>query len=191
MRKALAFGAPGLGIGLALVMYSVVDVRAADTKSGATKIGWIDLQKTLNETKAGKKAKEKLESEKAEKQKEVDKKKEAFKKKVEELNKQRVVMKPEAFEARRAELEQEYMTLQEHFLGLQQELVKKEAALTQEIFVQAAGIVDSIAKRDSYTVILEKTESALLYAYPAGDITSEVNQRLDKGEGAGGKGGKK
>src|SRR5687767_2869894 len=155
MKKALALGA----LGLALVMYSVVEVGAADTKPGGTKIGWVDLQKTLNETKAGKKAKEKLESEKAEKQKDVDKKKDAFKKKVEELNKKRVVMKPEQFEAKRAELEQEYMGLQEQFLGMQQELVRKEATLTQEIFVQAAGIVDSIAKRDGYSIILEKTES--------------------------------
>jgi outer membrane protein len=180
MRKALALAA----LGLALVMYSALDVGAADTKGSPAKIGWINLQETLNVTKPGKKAKEKLESEKAEKQKQVDKEKDAFKKKVEELNKKRVVMKPDAYEAKRAELEQEYMGLQEKFLGMQQDLVKKEAMLTQEIFEQAAGIIDSIAKRDNYTIILEKTESALLYAYPAGDITKEVNDRLDKGEGA-------
>lgn len=185
MRKALSLGA----LGLALVMYWVVEGRAADSKAQPAKIGWIDLQKTLNETKIGKKAREKLESEKAEKQKEVDKKKAAFKKKVEELNKQRVVMKPDAFEARKAELENEYMVLQEEFLGMQQDLVKKEAMLTQEIFVYASGIIDSIAKRDSYTVILERTESALMYAYPAGEITAEVNKRLDAGEGQS-KGGK-
>jgi outer membrane protein len=187
MRKALALAA----LGLALVMYSALDVGAADTKASAgPKIGWVDLQRTLQETKAGKKAKEKLENEKGDKQKEVDKKKDAFKKKVEELNKQRVVMKADAFEAKRAELEQEYLGLQEEFMKMQQDLVKKEAMLTQEIFIQAAGIIDSIAKRDGYTVILEKTESALLYAYPAGEITNEVNSRLDKGEGAkgGGKG---
>ena len=180
MRKALALAA----LGLALVMYSAFDVGAADTKAGPAKIGWINLQETLNSTKAGKKAKEKLESEKADKQKLVEKDKDSFKKKVEELNKKRVVMKADAYEAKRAELEQEYMALQEKFLGMQQDLVKKEAMLTQEIFIQAAGIVDSIAKRDKYTVILEKTESALLYAYPAGDITKEVNDRMDKGEGA-------
>jgi outer membrane protein len=178
MKKALALGA----LGLALVAVTMVRVNAANN-AGPAKIGWIDLQKTLNETKAGAKAKDKLEAEKKDKQKLVDKKKEEFKKKVEELNKQRVVLKPEAFEARRAELEQEYLQLQEYFMGLQQELVKKEATLTREIFEQASGIIDSIATRDSYTVIMEKTESALLYAYPQGDITAEVNKRLDAGEG--------
>jgi outer membrane protein len=178
MKKAIALAI----LGLAFVTFGILRVDAANT--APPKIGWIDLQKTLNETKVGEKAKDKLEAEKKEKQKLVDKKKNDFKKKVEDLNKQRVVLKPDAFEARRAELEQEYLVMQETFMGYQQDLVKREALLTREIFEQASGIIDSIAKRDGYTFILEKTESALLYAYPQGDITAEVNKRLDAGEGA-------
>ncbi len=68
-------------------------------------------------------------------------------------------------------------------MGLQQELAKKEAMLTQEIFGKAASIIESIAKRDGYTIMLEKTESAILWADPTVDITPEVNRRLDAGEG--------
>lgn len=172
MMKSLAVGVLGFG----LVVLGMVRVEAA---SPTLKIGWVDLQKTLNETKTGEKAKNKLEAEKKDKQKLVDKKKEAFKKKVEDLNKKKVVLKPTDFETQRAALENEYLAMQEEFMQLQQDLVKREAMLTKEIFEASQAIIKDIATRDGYTFILEKNESALLHASPALEITAEVNKRLD------------
>lgn len=173
MNRAFAIGVLGFGI----MVFGMVRVDAANT--GPIKVGYVDLQKTLNETKTGEKAKNKLEAEKKEKQKIVDKKKDDFKKKVEDLNKKKVVLKPADFEAQRAALENEYLTMQEQFMQLQQELVKREAMLTKEIFEASQAIIKDIAQKGNYTFILEKTESALLFADPAGDITAEVNKRLD------------
>src|SRR5687768_12324673 len=100
MMKSLAVGVLGFG----LIVLGMLRVEAA---APVLKIGWVDLQKTLNDTKAGEKAKNKLETEKKDKQKQVDKKKEDFKKKVEDLNKKKVVLKPADFETQRAALENE------------------------------------------------------------------------------------
>jgi outer membrane protein len=175
MRTYLA----AFALGLALL----VGTGQAFAQAGASKVGWIDLQRTLMETKAGKTAKDKLEGEKTDKQKQVNDRKEKLKKAADELEKQRVVMKPDAVAKREKELQDEYVQLQQLFVQLQQDLAKQEAQLTREIYAQAASIIESIAKRDGYAMIIEKNEGAVLWGDPSNDITAEVNKRLDAGEG--------
>jgi outer membrane protein len=165
------------------ILVLVLAVAGRAHAAGPTKIGYIDLQRTLNETKIGKTAKGKLEAEKNEKQKQVNDKKEVLRKAYEEFEKQRTVLKPEAAAKREKEIQDQYVELQQVFMQLQQDLSKKEAQLTRDIFGKAAAIIENIAKRDGYTMILEKSESAVLWAEPTTDITSEVNKRLDAGEG--------
>jgi outer membrane protein len=175
MRNPLILGA----IALALIAAAPRPAAAAP----ASKVGYVDLHRTLLETAAGKKVQAKLEAEKAEKQKLVDAKKKAFRDEVAEFDKQRVVMKPELVAKRQAELQEKYVELQDFFMGIQQELAKKEAELTKDIFVKASGIIESIAKRDGFTMILERSESVVLWADPSVDITNEVNKRIDAAEG--------
>src|SRR5262249_29719958 len=145
---------------LAVVIASNVRAEAAGT--APTKVGFIDLQRTLQETKVGKQAKAKLEAQKNEKQKQVNEKKDLLKKEADELDKQRVVLKPDAVAKKEKELQDEYVQLQQLFMQLQQDLAKQEAQLTRDIFGKAATIIESIAKRDGYTMIVEKNEGAVL-----------------------------
>src|SRR5262249_37888765 len=144
------------------------------------KIAFVDLQR-LRETKAGKEATAKLESEKNEKQKQVNLKKEALQKAKEELDKQRVVLKPDVVAKKEQELQDQYVDLQQTFVQLQQELSKREAQLLQDMFGRASPIIDAIAKRDGYTMVLDK--AAVLWADKETDITPELMRRMDAGEG--------
>lgn len=168
---------------LALVLMFTLGAAQAHA-APTTKIGYIDLQRTLNETKVGKAARGKLEGQKNEKQKQVNDKKDVLKKEADELEKQRVVLKPDAVAKKEKELQEEYVQLQQLFMQLQQDLAKQEAQLTRDIFGKASSIIESIAKRDGYTMIVEKNEAAVLWADKSFDITDEVNKRLDAGEGA-------
>ena len=58
------------------------------------------------------------------------------------------------------------------------DLAKQEALLVREIFGKAGPIIQTIAKRDGYTMILEKNEGAVLWAEGSLDITAEVNKKL-------------
>jgi outer membrane protein len=180
MRKVSVVAFLG-ALALAVIVSSVASAQAA--APAPSRIGFIDLQRTLNETKVGKAAKSKLESDKTDKQKKVNDKKDALKKEADELEKQRVVLKPDAIAKREKELQDEYVQLQQLFMQLQQDLAKQEAQLTRDIFGKAATIIESIAKRDGYTMIVEKNEGAVLWADKSVDITDEVNKRLDAGEG--------
>lgn len=176
IHRSLALAALGLG----LIVFGMVRADAAGPS--ATKVGYVDLQRTLNETKIGKKARKRLERDKAKKQKDLDKSTEELEKAAMELNKQRAVLKPNVLRQREAEIQQKYVQLQEKYMKLQQELAQMEGKLVRDIFGKAAPVIEKIAKRDGYTIILEKSESAVLWAAPSTDITDEVNKRLDRGK---------
>src|SRR5262245_55547192 len=61
---------------------------AAPVAPGSFKIGYVDLQRTLNETNAGKAARKKLEADKEKKQKELDAKQKELQNLAEDLEKQ-------------------------------------------------------------------------------------------------------
>lgn len=160
-------------LGVALVAAGVMRADAAAPASH--KIAYVDLQRTLSETAAGKKAKKKLEDDKNKKQAELKKKEKELTSFAAELDKQRAVLKPDVLRQREQELQQKYVGLQELYMQLQQDLAKQEAQLVREIFAKAGPVIEQIAKKDGYTLILEKNESAVLYAADGMDITAQVN----------------
>ena len=162
-------------LGVAFVVGGVMRADAAGTSS-TPKIGYVDLQRTLNETAAGKKAKARLEADKTRKQKELDKKQKELQNFAAELDKQRVVLKPNVLRQREQELQQKYVNLQQRYFQLQQELQKQENTLIQRIFGKAYPAIKVIAKQGGYTMILEK--SSVLWAADGLDITDQVNKRL-------------
>jgi len=163
-------------LGIALIVAGVVRVDAAGP--AGFKIGFVDLQRTLNETAAGKKAKKKLESDKSKKQKELDKEQKKLQKFAKDLEKQMSVLKPDVLRKRQQELQERYVKLQQTYMQLQQDLAKNEAELVRKIFTKASPVIQKIAKADGYSMILEKNESAVLWGQPALDITTKVNAGL-------------
>jgi outer membrane protein len=181
MRKGLA----SLLVGVLGILMMIAGLAAPALSAGApvAKVGYVDLQSTLEKTKAGKLAKGKLEAEKQKKQQEIDKKQKDLQAAAAELDKQRTVLKPDVVQKRESELQQQFVELQQQFAAFQQDLLKQEGKLTREIFKDASKIIESIAKRDGFTMILEKTEGAVLWADKMFEITDEVNKRMDAGEG--------
>jgi outer membrane protein len=159
-------------LGLCLVIGGFVRAEA----SGSSAVGFVDLQRTLNETKAGKAAKKRLEANKKKKQQELDKKQKSLQKAAAELDKQRMMLKPEVLQKRERELQEKYVKLQETYMQLQQGLVAQEAELVKEIFAKASPAIKAVAKKKGLTMVVDKT--MVLWAADALDITSDVNKRI-------------
>jgi outer membrane protein len=173
MHRSIAIGF----LGLSLIVLGIV--RADASSPSGTKIGYVDLQKTLHETDSGRQARRNLEREKRRKQRNLDQKQEELQRFAAELDKQRAVLQPQVLRQREQELQEKYVELQQLFMQLQQDLAQKEAELVNEIFSKAAPVIERIAKREGYAMILEKSQSAVLWANDAIDITAEVNSRLE------------
>ncbi len=144
------------------------------------KIGYVDMQRILNEVEDGAKAKDKLRQEFNEKQAQLDKKQEELKKKKEDYDKQALVLKEDAKRQKQQELQQDFIELQQLYAKLQKELSENEIGLTKEIFDKAQAIIAEIAQKDGFTLILDKAEGRILYALPSMDLTNEVIRKYNE-----------
>ncbi|MCX7944011.1 MAG: OmpH family outer membrane protein [Deltaproteobacteria bacterium] len=144
------------------------------------KIGYVDMQRVLNEVEDGAIAKEKLKKEFNEKQAQLDRKQEELKRKKEDYDKQALVLKEDAKRQKQQELQQDFIELQQLYAKLQKELSENELGLTKEIFDKAQTVIADIAQREGFTLILDKAEGRILYALPSMDITNEVIRKYNE-----------
>jgi outer membrane protein len=149
----------------------------------AVKIGYVDMERALNETEDGKQAKSKLQGLFKAKQTELDKQQEDFKKAKDELDKQKVMLKPEVQRQREKELQDRFVELQATYVKLQKELSQNEAEATKDIFARLQRIIAKIAEKEAFTLVLEKSESRILWAKPSLDLTNELIRAYNSGEG--------
>jgi outer membrane protein len=148
-----------------------------------TKIAVVDLQRALEETEDGKKAKAKLKSDFDRKQKELDEKQEELKKMKEELDKKLPLMKPEAAQAEQKKFQDRFMELQQTYARLQKDLAGREQEATSGIFRKLTQVVGQISEKNGFDVVLEKN-SSVVWGKPALDITNEVIRTYNgSGEG--------
>jgi outer membrane protein len=147
---------------------------AAPTLARAeAKYAYVDLQRALEETEDGKKAKAKLKADFDRKQKELDDKQEELKKMKESLDKKAQIMKPEALAKEQKDFQDRFVELQATYSRLQRDLATKEQEATRGIFTKLAAVVGKIAERDHFAMVLERN-AAVVWGQPSLDITNEV-----------------
>jgi outer membrane protein len=152
-------------------------VRSAHADS---KLAFVDLQRALEETEDGKKAKAKLKADFEKKQKELDEKQEELKKLKDEFDKKAPLMKPDAQAAEQKKLQDRFIELQQIYQRLQKDLATKEQEATSGIFRRLQEVVASIAEREKFTMVLEKN-SSVVWGQPSLDITNEVIRQYNSG----------
>lgn len=155
-------------------------VGAGSAKAADLKIGYIDLQKAIQETSAGKKAKKELEKEFNAKKDDLQKRQANIKKMQEDLEKKKGVMTEEARASKAAELQQEMMKYNDFLGQSQMNMQKKEQELTKPVLEKLQGTIDKIAKEGGYTMILEKSEQSVLWAKKDVDLTDAVVKEFEK-----------
>ncbi len=154
---------------------------ASPLRAEDTKLGYVDLQRALNEVDEGATAKAKLKKEFDEKQKTLDAKQNQLKALKEELDSRGTMMKPEVKQDKLNDLQKQLMETQQLYFQLQQELSKREQDATAGIFKKMGVILQTMGEEQGYTLIVEK--SAVLYAKGALDLTNELIRRYNDAYG--------
>lgn len=147
--------------------------------SAQVKIGYVDLQRALNEVQEGKAAKARLKARLEKSQSQLDKEQEALRAKKEELDKKRLAMDEATLRQRMEELDRELVRVSGLYNQLQRELAEEERQATQEIFGRMRQIIAQIAEKEGFDFIFEVNESGLLHAPTALDLTNELVRRYD------------
>jgi outer membrane protein len=148
------------------------------------KLGYVDLQRALNEVDEGKSAKALLKRDFDEKQKQLDVKKAEFDKLQADAEKQAVVMSDAAKKEKANELDRRARELQGLFVQLQKDLSDREREATKGIFDRMAVIVREIAEADGVTMVFEKG-AGLVYAPQSLDLTNELIRKYNARHPAG------
>ncbi|MEK6693068.1 MAG: OmpH family outer membrane protein [Nitrospirota bacterium] len=146
------------------------------------KIGYVDLQKGLNDSQSGQKAKKTITGLVSSKQKIIEEKRAEIEKLRAEIEKQSTVLSPEAKKQKEEKLERDQRDLQRIARDAQEELQKKELELTNSIIKEMREIVKKIAEEEGYTFVLLHDENIILYSTPAHDLTEKVIKRYDQAQ---------
>ena len=175
-----------------LILSAIALLIALPTLAQAeAKFAYVDLQRAIMETKDGKKAKGELEAMKKQRQSQLDVEQKKLREEGKNLEAQKAIMLPAKYAEREREFAMKIQKLRQTHMQLQQQLQQKEAQLTQGILARMGMILAKLGRERSYSVILEKTESRILWAPQSLDLTNELIARYNAGEGKKGKGGKK
>jgi outer membrane protein len=171
MNRFVALGCLGIGL-----MVSPILGSFATGAVPVAKVGVINIERTLYETPAGKRANEQFEKTRKDKQGELDKRQQELKKLDAELSKQAAVLKPDVLAQKRGDLEKKFVELQQVYVKLERDLAGERSKLVQELLKKANPIVQEIAKAEGVTVIVD--QNAVVWADPAIDLTEKLNARM-------------
>ncbi len=144
------------------------------------KIGFIDMQRAIQETKEGKAAKKQLETEFNKKKAELEKKEGELKKMFEDFEKKALALSNEVKAKRQQEIQVEMQKHQQHVAKSQMDIQKKERDLTQPIIEKMQKIIAQVAQSENFTAILEKSEQLVLFAKKEIDLTDRVIKEYNK-----------
>jgi outer membrane protein len=144
------------------------------------KIGYVDLQKALNESDAGKEAKTSFNKRVEELQKVLDEKQNELKKLQDEMEKQKGLLTPEARAEKEKVYQQKLKDVQRFAKDSQEELQQKDAELTKKILKDLRDVIKKIGTDEGYTIILERGEALILFAAEGVDITERVIKAYNK-----------
>jgi outer membrane protein len=164
-------------VGLVLVCFlcTVSSAFSADSK-----IGFVDLQKALNFSIAGKTAKETISQKVKDYEGSIEGKKAELKKLKDELEKQAVLLSEQARAEKERDYQQKLKDFQRFTKDIQEELQRSDADYTRQILEKVLKVIGDMGEKQGYTVILEKSESSLLYADEKIDLTEAVIKAFDE-----------
>jgi len=144
------------------------------------KIGYVDLNKALNESDRGKEAIKTLEEMVKTKQALIDEKGKEIKKLDEEIAKQASILTPETMKKKQEQRERLVKEYNRMLRDSQEEVQKKQAEFMQDILKDLREIIKKIGEEEGYTVIFEIAEGSILYIPKELDLTDKVIKRFNE-----------
>lgn len=160
---------------LALPMLTVPAIAAAAEVPAIKKIAMVDMQRVLNDTKAGQKARKDLESSSKTKQEKLDKKRQKLESDAGKLKS----LSGESLARAQEQLQKESIELQSMLMTLEQELGDQHNKLLEKMYKNAQEIVSKLAKDRGIDLVLVKDAMTVIYTKDGLDITNEVVKLYD------------
>ena len=164
--------------GRTLLVASVFFLLAA-SPAMAFKYAVVDLQRVLLESEAGRVAKDLLESATQSKKEELEKKSKDFRDLKDKYDQKASILNDAARQKMERDLQEKQVALQQLFQQYQVDLQKQDSEMTRAILKNIEPIIEAIAATDKFELVLEKTESGILFSPNKVDITDRVIRKYN------------
>jgi outer membrane protein len=136
------------------------------------KIGYVDIQRVIAESQAGKRARERFQAQIKKAESDVMKERQELERLKSDLDKKGPLLREDERRNIESDLQKRSVILQRSMADHQQELQAKNNEMMSEILKELEKIVNEVGKADKFTMILERSQ--ILYSDQGIDITSKV-----------------
>jgi outer membrane protein len=137
------------------------------------KLGYVDIQKVLNLSNAGKDAKIELTAKVKKHQDEINRKQEELKKLKDVLEKQGSILSESAKSAKERDYQQALKDIQRMQKDAQEDLQAKDEELTRNILTDIEKVVQDYGKKNNFNFIFIRNDS-MIYADDKDDLTDKI-----------------
>ena len=143
------------------------------------KVGYINLQRLVNESKMGEAAKKDIEKLRMQRQTTINNKLAEVNKLKDLLEKSEKGMSAKERKDVSESLQKVYKEYQRLLADAREEITREDRELVAVILEKADGVLKAVAKKQKYTMIL-KDPNTVGYLDPSVDITDDVVKELNK-----------
>lgn len=157
----------------AVILFVLTALPAA---AHADRIGFVDYERVLRESPAGKRASSKFEKSLKKRQGELDKQQKALQADAKKLERQASALKPDVVQKRQRELEARFLEVQKTYQKLEKELAIQRTRLIQDVIKQSQPVVEDLAAKGGFDMVLDR--SAVVWAASGRDLTEQIIKRL-------------
>lgn len=159
----------------ALSLSLAVPAQAANTAS----LGYVDMQKVLEESKLGKRLQEQLRKEFESRAKGLAEEEREIGKMQKDLARDKALMSNEQVGKKEKEIQSRIEAYQKKAMPVQQDLIKAQQEKGREIVGPARKAVNEVAKKKKLGMVVERGVSGLMYVDESLEITADVIKELN------------
>ena len=145
-----------------------------------TKLGYVDMERAVNESKAGKAARKKFVDYMKKKRAESEKKKKELTSMKQILEKQGALLAEDVRLEKEREYQKKVREYQLYLKNLRDDARTKEMEMSKKIIREIQKVIFTYARKEGYAMIFEKSRSGLLYAPDSLDLTNTIIKIYDQ-----------
>ncbi len=157
-------------------MFSLLPLSAGGEPN--LKLGYVNLQKALSLSIAGKSAADKLKEDRDSVLVEIKEKEEELKLMQEQVSKQASVLTEDALKEKREEFRKKMKDYERFRTDSVQEWERRKKELEEKILIELVKVVQEFGEEKEFSVIFAR-EQGILYASDSVDLTDEIIERYD------------
>ncbi len=165
---------------LVLSFALIGESKAQTEQTREIKMGILDIQRVMQKSLMAKDMARQIDAKRRKFRDEIKKEEEALRKASDELQKQRVILSPEAYAEEDRKFQQNRLALQKKFQTRNQELNSFRAQGSRALQAAIQKALTQVTKRHNYNLVLRYSPQTILVRPDYLDISSIVLQQLNK-----------